>query len=223
MATTTTMTTNDGLKRGLLALLAMTGVAGGVMLALGAAEKRKGTSALARASNPVPKPKTVSIPVSKYRDATDHLFTLTRDYHSCVNAQERAAWAEQAARAVERYAGQTCARATERDLADRKNALAQIEKKAASTSTSLARAPNPVDVAAERAEALIRAMDRLPDGVTARTLQPIQNAIRAVREATKNRTAALRELKREHKALVQFIKDNWTSDEIAGVDWSEVG
>jgi hypothetical protein len=49
---TTPTTTNDGVKRGFLALLAMAGVAGGVLLVLGAAE-RKGTSgAPPRASNP---------------------------------------------------------------------------------------------------------------------------------------------------------------------------
>ena len=53
MTTTTPTTTNDGLKRGLLALLAMAGVAGGVLLVLGAAE-RKGTSGSPpRASNPL--------------------------------------------------------------------------------------------------------------------------------------------------------------------------
>jgi hypothetical protein len=52
MTTTTPTTTDDGVKRGLLALLAMTGVAGGVLLVLGAVEKKSST-ALARSSNPV--------------------------------------------------------------------------------------------------------------------------------------------------------------------------
>lgn len=130
MTTTTPTTTNDGLKRGILALLAMTGVAGGVLLVLGAAEKK--------------------------------------------------------------------------------------------SSTALARASNPVDVAAYRAEALIRAVADLPDGVSSSVFLPLRNAIQEVRSATKRRAEAMRELKKQHHALVRFVKDNWSSDEIARVDWSEV-
>jgi hypothetical protein len=129
MTTTSTTTTSDGLKRGVLALLAMTGIAGGVLLALGAAEKKKGTTALARSSNPV-------------------------------------------------------------------------------------------DVATRRAEALIRAARELPDGISPRYFEPIQRAIEDVRAATKHREEALRDLKKRHKDLLRFIKDNWTSDEIARIDWS---
>lgn len=46
-------TTNDGLKRGLLALLAMTGLAGGVLMVLGAAERKGSGGAPPRASNPL--------------------------------------------------------------------------------------------------------------------------------------------------------------------------
>lgn len=126
---TTTLTTNDGLKRGVVALIAMTGVAGGILLALGAAEKKK------------------SLP---------------------------------------------------------------------------GRASNPVNVATKRAEALIRAVERLPDGVSMQTLQPIRNAILDVWNATEHRASALRKLKKEHQALVRLVKQQWTSDELAGVDWSEV-
>lgn len=129
MTTTSQTTSSDGMKRGILALLAMTGIAGGILLALGAADKKKGT-------------------------------------------------------------------------------------------TSLARASNPVDIATRRAEALIRGARDLPDGVTDQTLKPLQHAINDVRAATKDREEALRDLKKRHRELLRFIKDNWTSDEIARVDWS---
>ena len=68
----------------------------------------------------------MNVPVSKYREGTDHLFTLTRDWHACVGDKERAHWADNVLRMVGHYAEQTCARATPPDITRRAEALRQL-------------------------------------------------------------------------------------------------
>ena len=68
----------------------------------------------------------MTVTVQAFRNGTDHLFQITRDFHACVNAAERRNWLAVRGRMIAFYETATCTRAKPRDLERRVEALRQL-------------------------------------------------------------------------------------------------
>jgi len=61
--------------------------------------------------------------VAEFRNTTDHLFQLSRDFHACVDSAERLSWVRRVTTVLEGSESQACKRAR---LADHEQRLAAI-------------------------------------------------------------------------------------------------